>query len=157
MMRYAGFTLIELIVTVMIVAILATGAMPVMQLTVKRNQEMELRTNLRQIRTAIDAYKKAFDEGKIKKTLEDSGYPPTLETLELGVQDQTSPQKKILRFIRRIPRDPMSNNKEASAIESWGKRSYLSEASSPSEGVDVYDVYSLSPQKALDGTFYSTW
>ncbi|MEQ1600476.1 MAG: type II secretion system protein [Methylophilaceae bacterium] len=156
-MRHAGFTLIELVVTVMIVAILAVGAMPVMQLTIKRNQEMELRTHLRQIRTAIDAYKKAFDEGKIKKTLEDSGYPPTLETLELGVQDQTAPKKKILRFIRRIPRDPMSSDKEASAIESWGKRSYLSEASSPSEGADVYDVYSLSPQKALDGTFYSTW
>jgi general secretion pathway protein G len=156
-MRHAGFTLIELVVTAMIVAILAAGAMPLVQVTIKRNHEMELRSSLRQLRSALDAYKKAFDEGKIKKTIQDSGYPPSLEILEQGVPDQTSPAKKMIRFIRRIPRDPMSSNKDATAAETWGKRSYQSEASSPSDGADVYDIYSLNTQKALDGSLYNTW
>jgi len=152
-----GFTLIELVVTVLIVSILAMGAMPVVQITIKRNKEMELRSSLRQLREAIDAYKKAYDEGKIRKTIDQSGYPPNLEVLEKGVPDITVPNKKIIRFIRKIPRDPMSTDSEIAAIETWGKRSYASEASAPSEGADVYDIYSLSSEKAVNGTFYSTW
>jgi len=156
-MRTTGFTLIELVVTVLIVSILAAGAMPVMQLTLKRNKEAELRTSLRQVREALDAYKKAFDDGKIKRTIDQSGYPPDLEVLEKGVIDQTQPGKKVIRFIRKVPRDPMNRNLELAPMETWGKRSYQSDASSPSAGADVYDIYSLSTEKAVNGTSYSDW
>lgn len=156
-MRAHGFTLIEVIITVVIVAILATGAMPVIQLTVKRNKESELRGDLREIRTAIDLYKKAVDAGKIRKSLEQTGYPPNLEVLESGVQDVTSPKRKLIKFIRKIPRDPMTNYPDRSPAQTWGTRSYDSDSDSPREGVDVYDVYSLSLEKGVNGTSYNTW
>lgn len=156
-MKNSGFTLIELVVTVMIVAILATGALPIIQLTKQHNKEAELKQALRQIREAIDLYKKAADEGKIKKTLEQSGYPPSLEVLEQGVQNQKDPRSRIMRFIRQIPRDPMSDDPELRASETWAKRSYESDADNPSEGVDVYDIHSRSQKKAIDGSFYNTW
>ncbi len=156
-MRVRGFTLIEVIITVVIVAILATGAMPVIQLTIKRNKESELRSDLREIRTAIDLYKKAVDGGKIRKSLEQTGYPPNLEVLETGVQDVTSPKRKILRFIRKIPRDPMTNYPDRTAAQTWGTRSYDSDSDNPREGVDVYDIYSLSLEKGVNGTSYNTW
>lgn len=156
-MKNQGFTLIELVVTVLIVAILATGAAPIMQTTMQRNKEMELRQALRQIRDAIDAYKKSVDDGKVKKTIDQSGYPVSLEVLEQGVVNQTDPKSRVIKFIRRIPRDPMNNNADLKPSETWGKRSYQSEAASPTEGVDVYDVYSLSSRKAINGTMYSSW
>jgi len=156
-MKSAGFTLIELVVTVLIVAILATGAVPIVQMTMQRNKEMELRQALRQIREAIDAYKKSVDDGKVKKMIDQSGYPPNLEVLEQGVINQTDPKSRSIKFIRRIPRDPMNNNADLKPAETWGKRSYQSDAASPTEGVDVYDVYSLSARKAINGSLYSSW
>jgi general secretion pathway protein G len=156
-MKNAGFTLIELVVTVMIVSILAAGAMPITQLIIQRNQEIELKQALRQIRDAIDLYKKAADEGLVKKTLDQSGYPPNLEVLESGVVNQKDTKGKIMKFIRKIPRDPMNKDAELKPAETWAKRSYASDVNSPAEGADVYDVYSRSPKKAIDGTIYSSW
>jgi general secretion pathway protein G len=156
-MKSYGFTLIELVVTVMIVAILAAGAVPLVQLTSQRNQETELRQALRQIREAIDLYKKAVDEGLVKKTLDQTGYPPNLEVLEQGVINQKDIKGKVIKFIRKIPRDPMNKEPDLKPAETWGKRSYASDVNAPAEGTDVYDVYSLSTKKAIDGTMYNTW
>ena len=156
-MKNAGFTLIELVVTVMIVAILAAGAVPIVQLTIQRNKETELKQALRQIREAIDLYKKAVDDGLVKKTLDQTGYPPSLEVLEQGVINQKDIKGKVIKFIRKIPRDPMNKESELKPSETWAKRSYASDVNSPSEGADVYDVYSRSTKKAIDGTIYNTW
>ena len=156
-MKNAGFTLIELVVTVMIVSVLAAGAVPIVQLTNQRNQETELKQALRQIREAIDMYKKAADEGKVKKTIDQTGYPPSLEVLERGVINQADAKGKVIKFIRKIPRDPMSRDADLKPAETWGRRSYASDFNAPAEGVDVYDVYSRSSKKAIDGTIYNTW
>ena len=156
-MKNAGFTLIELVVTVLIVAILATGAVPIMQLTIQRNKETELKQALRQIRQAIDLYKKAVDEGKVKKTLDQSGYPPSLEVLEHGVINQTDVKSKVIKFIRKIPRDPMNNDADLKPADTWAKRCYASDVLSPTEGADVYDIHSLSGKKAINGTLYNSW
>ena len=156
-MKNAGFTLIELVVTVMIVAILAAGAVPIAQLSSQRNKEMELKQALRQIREAIDLYKKAADEGRIKKTLDQTGYPPSLEVLEQGVINQADAKGRVIKFIRKIPRDPMSKEPDLKPAETWAKRSYTSDVNAPFEGADVYDVYSRSTKKAIDGTIYNTW
>lgn len=155
--RRNGFTLIELLVTVMILSILAMGALPVMQVTAQRLKENELRASLRQLREAIDAYKLAVDEGRIEKNADQSGYPPSLEVLVEGVADQKDAGKRKIRFLRRIPRDPMSDDPEASPAETWGKRSYASEHDAPEEGEDVYDIHSLSPRQGLNGQPYATW
>jgi general secretion pathway protein G len=158
-----GFTLIELVVTVAIVAILASVTMPMLQITVQRVKESELRSNLRQIRDAIDAYKKAVDEGRILKSVEQTGYPPSLEVLVDGVVDVKSPDKFKIKFLRRIPIDPMiSTSKYATsdghaAEHDWGLRSYASEFNNPAEGEDVFDVYSKSQQLGINGIPYSQW
>jgi general secretion pathway protein G len=156
-MKSTGFTLIELVITVMIVAILAAGAMPLAQLTIQRNQETELKQALRQIREAIDLYKKAADEGLLKKTIDQTGYPPSLEILEQGVMNQKDTKGKVIKFIRKIPRDPMNKEPDLKPSETWAKRSYASDVNAPAEGVDVYDVRSRSTKKAIDGTIYNTW
>ncbi|MES2579517.1 MAG: type II secretion system protein [Pseudomonadota bacterium] len=155
-----GFTLIELIVTVTIVSILASVTMPMLKMTVQRSKETELRANLRQIREAIDAYKKAADEGRIKKNIQDNGYPPNLEVLVNGVLDEKDVNKRQLKFLRRIPLDPMTNiaNADTEALpNNWGLRSYESDAVEPVAGDDVYDVYSLSPQIGINGVPYAKW
>lgn len=163
MSRNSGFTLIELIVTIAIVAILASATMPLLQLTVQRNKETELRANLRQVRDAIDAYKIAYDEGRIElKTEGKSGYPPNLEVLVEGVVDKSDPNlKRKLKFLRRIPNDPMLPKGEAgSTIDAnsmWGMRSYDSSADSPEAGEDVYDIYSLSLLTGTNGIPYAQW
>ena len=156
-MRNSGFTLIELVVTVLIVSILATGAAPIVQVTIQRNKETELKQALRQIREAIDQYKKAVDEGKIKKTLDQSGYPPSLEILEKGVSNQTDLKGSLIKFIRKIPRDPMNDDPDLKPSETWAKRCYASDVDSPMEGADVYDIHSRSSKKAINGSFYTTW
>ncbi|MDX1915661.1 MAG: type II secretion system protein [Methylophilus sp.] len=163
MKRDCGFTLIELVVTIAIVAILASAAMPLLQVSVQRNKEMELRTHLRQLRDAIDAYKKAYDEGRIElKTEGKSGYPPNLTVLVEGIPDKKDPNnKQKLKFLRRIPIDPMLSNNISNdsqdASAAWGLRSYDSDAAHPTSGEDVYDVYSLSPLTGTNGIPYAQW
>jgi len=156
-MQPRGFTLIELVVTVAIVAILATGILPMAKLVAQREKEKELRTSLRSMREAIDAYKKAYDEGRVKNTLGQSGYPPNLEALVQGVVDEKDPKKHKIHFLRRIPADPMNSDSSLPAEKTWGKRDYTSEADDPQSGDDVYDVYSLSSRKGLNGRPYRDW
>jgi general secretion pathway protein G len=152
-----GFTLIELVITVAIVALLASVALPVSELAVQRTKEQELRRTLRQIREAIDAYKQASDEGRIRKSVGDSGYPKKLEELAEGVEDQKSPKKEKIYFLRRIPRDPFNADSTLSAAATWGKRSYASPPDDPKEGEDVFDVFSLAQGKGINGQPYRDW
>lgn len=155
--NYDGFSYIELIISVAIMALLATAATPYLENTIKRQKEVELRRNLRDIRTAIDAYKKAYDDGKIVKEMGASGYPKKLEVLVEGITDATDPQHKKIRFMRQLPSDPMFEGTTDDPASTWGKRAYDSDPSSPREGSDVYDIYSLSEQKGLNGIPYKKW
>lgn len=154
----SGVTLLELIVTLAILSVLASVVIPLSRVTVKRVREFELRRDLREIRTAIDEYKKAYDEGRIKRELGGNGYPKSLSMLSEGVDDLKSPISGAkIRFIRRIPRDPMNHDSTVKPEESWGLRSYASDPKEPKEGDDVYDVYSKSEETGLDGTPYKEW
>ncbi len=150
-----GFTLIEMIVTFTILAILAGAIIPMAKVSVKREKEIELRRNLRIIREAIDAYKKLADENKIEVEDKTEGYPPELITLVEGVELKTESdgeEGKIVKFLRRIPKDPMTNSYD------WGLRSYQDDFDSQNwGGENVYDVYTKSPGTALDGTKYKDW
>jgi len=153
-----GFTLIELVVTVAIVGLLAAVALPMAELAVQRDKEHELRLALREIRTGLDAYRQAVDEGRIAQSLEKSGHPPTLKALVEGVQDASSPDaKRRIYFLRRIPRDPLFLDPDKPDEETWGKRSYASSADAPEDGDDVFDVYSLSAGVGLNGIAYRNW
>ena len=156
-MRQTGFTLIELVITVAIVALLASAAFPVSDLVVQRTKESELRRDLRQIRDAIDAYKLAWDEGRVKKSIDETGYPKSLEQLAEGVENEKSPKREKIYFLRRIPRDPFNGEPGIPAAATWGKRSYSSPPDEPREGSDVFDVFSLAPGKASDGRPYRDW
>ncbi|MXS79683.1 type II secretion system protein [Nitrosomonas sp. GH22] len=144
-------------VVVVIMGILASAAMPLGEMVAKREKEQALRTALRQIRTAIDAYKQAADEGRVEKKADETGYPRKLEDLEMGVDDTKDPDKKKIFFMRRLPRDPMFPDSDVMAAETWGKRSYASSPDHPEEGDDVYDVYSLSEKVGLNGIPYNQW
>ncbi|MDF2444861.1 MAG: ral secretion pathway protein GspG [Moraxellaceae bacterium] len=157
MKREGGFTLIELMVSVAILAILASVVVPLAQVGVQRGKEKELKLALREIRAGIDAYKHAVDTGRIYRSVDGTGYPESLAALVEGSVDLKDPKGRKLYFLRRIPRDPMSGNEGASAEASWGKRSYQSEAEDPREGEDVYDVYSLSERIGLNGRPYREW
>lgn len=156
-MNQRGFTLVELMVTVAIIGVLASVALPVAQLSLQRTKEQDLRVALRQVRDAIDAYKLASDEGRVTRYAGKSGYPPRLEVLVDGVEDAKSPTKAKIYFLRRIPRDPFAADPAAPPALTWGKRSYASPADNPQEGEDVFDVYSLSATTGLNGLPYRSW
>ena len=151
-----GLTLIELIIAMAILAILASVVLPLSEVTVTRSKEIELQRSLRQIRTAIDAYKADYDQAIEKKkifvTLGDTGYPKTLENLVEG-SDWGGLYSYKKKYLRRIPRDPFDRNDDG-----WGLRSYTDEAdTSVWGGEDVYDIYSQSDDTALNGTYYREW
>ncbi len=152
-----GFTLVELVITVAIVALLATAAVPAAELAARRAKEQELSRALRQVREAIDAYKQAADEGRVEKSVGDSGYPKRLDDLVAGVDDRKSTRKAKIYFLRRIPRDPFAADADLPAAASWGKRSYASPPDDPKEGDDVYDIYSRSVVTGLNGRPYRDW
>ena len=153
-----GFTLIELVITVAIIGLLATAAWPMAELSVQRAREQELRFALREIRSALDAYKEAVNDGRIVNALGESGYPPSLGVLVDGIPDTRDPEgKSRIYFLRKIPRDPMFAGPEMTNEQTWGKRSYASSASEPVEGEDVFDVYSLSSGIGLNGIPYRDW
>jgi general secretion pathway protein G len=144
-----GFTFIELLIVVAILALLASVALPLAEVTTQRNREQDLRRSLREIREAIDAYKLAADEGRIEKAADKSGYPPTLAALADGVADKKAPGQKVY-FLRRVPLDPVTGG-------DWGLRSYASPPSAPQAGDDVFDVYSQSADSGLNGVPYKDW
>jgi general secretion pathway protein G len=155
-----GFTLLELIVAISILTILVAGIVPLTRLTAKRTREIELRRNLRIMRTAIDDFKKSYDkavdEKKIPTTINKSGYPETLLQMVDGF-DFGGLYAYKKKFLRRIPIDPMNPPAPGEEPE-WGLRSYSDQPDSTSwGGEDVYDVYSLSEGTAIDGTKYSDW
>jgi general secretion pathway protein G len=153
--RSAGYSFIELLVVVSILGIMASAVMPMMKVSMQRYKEAELRRALRELRIAIDKYKDAVDTGLIGSTdirPGSEGYPPDLDTLVEGVPQANDASGRKLRFLRRVPNDPMTRSNE------WGQRAYQDEPDSTTwGGQNVYDVYSLSEGTALDGTRYSDW
>jgi general secretion pathway protein G len=156
-MHARGFTLIELVITVAIVGLLATAVFPLAHLASQRAKETELRAALREIRSAIDAYKLASDQGRVEKEADASGYPPNLQVLVDGVEDARSEKKSQIYFLRRIPRDPLYPDGTATAADTWGLRSYGSPPDAPQSGDDVYDVYSLAGGHGINGVPYRDW
>jgi len=146
--RERGFTLIELIATITILTVLAMMALPLANLSVKREKERELRRDLWEMRDAIDRYKDAADRGAFQSKIDSGNYPPDLDTLVKGVDVGG----KKLKFLRRIPIDPMTKNTD------WGLRSMQDDPDSDSfGGQSVFDVYTKSQGEALDGTKYKDW
>ncbi len=149
--KNCGFTLIEMMATLAIISILATGIIPLSQVVYKRTKELELRNDLRLIRTALDEHKKLVDQKIIPVSATASGFPENLEILVTGVDLKTATGAKR-KFLRRVPKDPMMEEGE------WGLRSYTDDPDSTIwGGQDVYDIYSLSDKQALDGTYYRDW
>lgn len=149
--NHRGFTLIELMMSVMIISILVGLAVPLARNSIKREKEIELRTALREMRTAIDKFKDASDRGFIMVKVDTEGYPEKLQDLVDGVQMVGAVDKK-LKFLRRIPKDPMTNSTE------WGQRSYQDDPKATSwGGQNVFDVYTKSGGTAFDGTKYNEW
>jgi general secretion pathway protein G len=150
-----GYTFIEIAIVSAIIAILASVALPFARVTMQRNREIELRRSLREIRTAIDKYKDAVDANQIAESALDGntdGYPPTLQTLVDGVPAANDTTGRKLRFLRRVPIDPMTKSQE------WGMRSSRDQPDSKVwGGQNVFDVYTTYDAKGLDGTNYRDW
>jgi len=161
-MKGKGFTLIELLVVITIMAILASAAMPLSRMTVKRAKEIELRSNLRTLRTAIDEFKSDCENKKLStidgycKT-EQNNYPESLEQLTEPL-NMSGTLNKTRKYLRRLPRDPMTELDSPGNPNNWGLRSYGDEPDSTQwGGGNVFDVYSKSDKTALDGSKYNTW
>ena len=148
-----GFTLIELLVVIVIISVLAAVAIPMVENSVRRYQEIELRRALRTLRTAIDEYHKFVEENNVEMDEDTYNYPPELEDLIKGIEYKDKKgDEKIKKFLRNIPLDPMTNSYE------WGLRSYQDDRDEESwGGENVYDVYTKSQRKALNGTYYKEW
>jgi general secretion pathway protein G len=155
MKNQRGYSFVELLIVTAILFILASAVVPLAQVASQRQRESELRAALRQVRTAIDRFKDSVDNGRIASTeLQpgSEGYPPDLETLVEGVPIQNDQSGAKLKFLRRVPTDPMTNSTE------WGLRAYQDKPDSTSwAGGNVFDVYSKANGKALDGTKYKDW
>jgi general secretion pathway protein G len=160
-----GFTLIELVITVALVGVVALVSLPLYQVVATRMKESELRSALRTIRTALDAYKGAVDTGQIPRQAGESGYPPNLEVLVQGVETGVSnavtmsgeAAPKRLVFLRRVPRDPFYPDPAVPAEQTWDTRAYGSPPDAPEAGADVFDVSSKSTRSAINGTPYRSW
>jgi len=151
-MKRRGFTLVELIVAFTIMALLTAMSVPLARYRVRRDKERDLRYALREIRRAIDDYKDATLAGKIEVELGTEGYPESLDQLVEGVKLSQSAEGKKIKFLRRIPKDPMTGSFD------WGKRSMQDDPKSQSwGGQNVFDVYSKTTERARDGTSYSEW
>jgi general secretion pathway protein G len=153
----AGFSLVELLAVLAIMAVLASIGMPLAELSHQRAREEDLRRSLREIRSALDSYKRLSDEGRIERVVGGSGYPAALNDLVNGVKDARSPVGGKLYFLRRLPRDPMAWDAAVPDGETWALRSYASPPDDPKPGVDVFDVHSRSAAIGLDGTPYAAW
>ena len=151
-----GFTLVELLVTLALLALLVSTASPVWQLNAKREKERELKRALWQIRDAIDAYKQASDQGLIAKSVDSSGYPPSLQVLVSGVSNARDPaQKSKLRFLRRIPRDPFAVDDSVPNLQTWHIHGY--DGAMDEEASDVFDVSSRAPGTGINQQPYVEW
>lgn len=156
-----GFTIIEVVVAMAILAVLATMLLPLAEMAVKRGKEKDLKMALWEIRAALDAYKKASDEGTILKVEGQSGFPATIDALVSGVQEKSKGTK--IYFLRRLPADPFLEQsteqrfEQGTSPKGWGLRSYASAPDRPQPGADVYDVYSLSKKIGSNGIPYSKW
>ncbi|HEX7156539.1 MAG TPA: type II secretion system protein [Burkholderiaceae bacterium] len=167
MTRRRGFTLIELVVTLLLVSVLALVAVPLYEVTATRVKESELRTALRQIRTALDAYKQATDTGVVAKDATASGYPPSLAVLVQGVDtvastnptpgQGTGPGAGRIVFLRQVPRDPFFQDQTVPPDQQWNIRAYAALPDDFSGGPDVYDVASKSTGVGLNGIPYKDW
>lgn len=153
----SGFTLVEMLVTLAIIALVASVAAPVLSTVERRHKETELHENLREIRRAIDAYKEASNERRIEVQPDTSGYPPSLNALWKGVPDITRPDRRMIYFLRSLPADPFYPDPRAPTEEMWSTRSYESPPDAPTPGPDVFDVHSLSPEVGLNGVPYRKW
>jgi general secretion pathway protein G len=160
-----GFTLVELLITLAIVGLLASVALPMYEVTSTRFKEAELRQALRTIRTGLDAYKAATDSGLLAKAAGESGFPPSLEVLtqplEIVIKRDfgldATPASRRMVILRQLPRDPFYPDPLAPAAQTWDTRAYASRPDDPQPGDDVFDVSSKSRRLGLDGTAYSTW
>ncbi|MCW7537683.1 type II secretion system GspH family protein [Aquabacterium sp. A7-Y] len=163
-----GFSLVEMLVVLAIMAVLASIGFPLAEIVAKREKEEELRAALREIRSALDVHKRLADEGRVQRQADGSGYPANLSALVLGVEDLRSPTRQKIYLLRRLPADPFATPAEIGgasgsadpmqvAAASWGLRSYASEPNDPKPGLDVFDVYSKSPDVGLNGVPYREW
>lgn len=152
-----GFTLMELVVALALLGVLALVALPLAELSWQRQREAQLRSALREIRQALDAYKQAADAGLIARSPGDSGYPPSLQVLERGVRNQKDAKGGPLVFLRRVPRDPFHPDPQVQPELTWSTRAYGSPPDDPREGKDVFDVASRSSRVGLNGIALREW
>lgn len=153
----SGFTLVELVVTLALVGVVALVSVPLFEITSTRMRETELRAALREIRTALDAYKSAADAGIVPKAAADSGYPPSLDVLVAGIESLKSADGRRVVFLRRVPRDPFSPDPVLEPSRQWATRGYGSPPDDPQPGADVFDVSSRSSRTGLNGIAYREW